>query len=57
MPDRLGAEHWRARAAEARALAEHMSDEESKSRMLRIASDYDKIADVAEFEAASGRDR
>jgi len=44
MPTRLGAEHWRARAAEARKLAELMADEDSKWRMQRIAADYDKLA-------------
>jgi hypothetical protein len=36
--------HWEGRAAEARALAQTMSDMESRSAMLRIAADYDQIA-------------
>jgi hypothetical protein len=51
MPSRLGAAHWRARAQEARALAEFVTDEESKVRMLRIASDYDKLAERAGEQA------
>jgi hypothetical protein len=47
MPTRLGAEHWRERAEEARLLAQQMTDAEARSRMLRIANDYDKIADRA----------
>jgi hypothetical protein len=48
MPARLGAAHWRARAEEARALAEEMPDEDSKWRTQRIAADYDKLAQRAE---------
>jgi hypothetical protein len=53
MPARLGAGHWRARAEEARALAEEMSDEDSKWRMRRIAADYDKLASRAEATECS----
>ena len=37
MPDRLTPEHWRNRAAEVRALADAMSDQESREKLLRIA--------------------
>jgi hypothetical protein len=37
-------EHWKERAAEARALAEQFTDEDAKERMLRIANDYEKLA-------------
>ena len=40
-------QHWRQRAEEARALAEQMSDEWSKQRMLKIADDYEKRAVAA----------
>ena len=48
MPAHLGIQHWRARAEEARKLAELMAEEDLKWRMLRIASDYDKLAERAE---------
>ena len=47
MPERLDAAHWRDRAEEARSLAEQMTDPESRERMLRIAADYDKLAERA----------
>jgi hypothetical protein len=44
-------EYWRTRAEEARTLADKMSDEESKQAMLRIASDYDRLAERAALRA------
>jgi hypothetical protein len=44
-------EHWRKRAEEARALAKQMNDETSKQTMLKIAADYDHLAERAEGRA------
>jgi hypothetical protein len=48
MASRLGADHWRKRAIQARSLADQMSDPVVRSRMLRVATDYDKLADQAQ---------
>jgi hypothetical protein len=40
-------DHWRARALEARALADKMADAEGRSRMISIAQEYDRLADRA----------
>jgi hypothetical protein len=39
---------WRMRAAETRALADELHAIEPKAIMLRIAADYDKLAEWAE---------
>jgi hypothetical protein len=44
----LDARMWRMRAAEIRALAEDMRETEPKAIMLRIADDYDRLAEWAE---------
>jgi hypothetical protein len=36
--------HWLQRAEEARAVAEGITDPESKRMMLKIAEDYEKLA-------------
>ena len=46
--------HWRARAEEARTLADQMHDDKSRETMLRIATDYERLAKHAE-ERAKGR--
>jgi hypothetical protein len=47
-PLRDNAEHWRARAAEARATADQLDDAVARRTMLRIAASYDKLAQKAE---------
>jgi hypothetical protein len=44
----IGAHDWRARAEEARMLANQMNDSESRDAMLRIAEDYERLAKRAE---------
>jgi hypothetical protein len=54
MSARIGAEHWRSRAAETLELVVSMPDEDSKWRVRRIAADYERLAQHA--EAADGSD-
>jgi hypothetical protein len=42
------AKHWRDRAAEMRVLSGEMKDFEARTMMLKLANDYDKLADRAE---------
>jgi hypothetical protein len=41
-------QHWRARAEEARIVANQLSDSEAKAGMLRIAEDYERLAQWVE---------
>jgi hypothetical protein len=41
-------EHWRDRAREKRALAERLRNELAKQTMLRIANEFDRLAEQAE---------
>jgi hypothetical protein len=43
--------HWRDRAEEARTRADQLADSRSKSAMLRIADDYELLANRAEARA------
>jgi hypothetical protein len=43
--------HWRQRAEEARTIAEQMNEPQSKEAMLRIAKDYERLAERAEQRA------
>ena len=43
--------HWRDRAKEARMLAELINDETTKQMMLRIAADYDELAERVQIRA------
>lgn len=46
--------HWHQRAEEARCLAEQMNDSESRRMMLRIAADYERLAEHAQQRAELG---
>ena len=46
------AKHWRDRAAEMRVLSVGMKDFEARTLMLKLANDYDELADRAEDRVA-----
>ena len=49
VPNKFGtAEHWRARAQEARWAAHQIQDADARQAMLDIAESYEKIATRAE---------
>ncbi|MBV9286553.1 MAG: hypothetical protein JO288_01800 [Hyphomicrobiales bacterium] len=41
-------EHWRSRAEEARAIAEQMIDRDAIETMLKVAEQYENLAQKAE---------
>ena len=43
-------DYWRARAEEARTIAEQLRDPQAKSGMLRVAEGYDHLADRREAQ-------
>jgi len=45
-------QHWRDRATEMRRIAEEASDPGAKAMMLRLADDYDVLADRATTRAS-----
>ena len=51
MPFSYQPNHWRERAAHMRALAVDTADAEAAAIMLKLAEDYDKLADRAEIRA------
>ena len=44
--------HWRIRAEKMRTLAEEADDSTVRAMMLRIAADYDRLAERADDRAA-----
>jgi len=42
------ASHWQYRAEETRTIAERMSNVEAKSKLLKLAKDYDLMAEQTE---------
>lgn len=46
--------YWRERAAEARKLAESMSEPDSRRALLNVAENYEKIANRIKVRKAGG---
>jgi hypothetical protein len=43
---------WRARAEECRSIAQVFRNPETRARMLRVAADYDRLAETMERDVA-----
>ncbi len=48
-------EHWRQRAQDMRKLAQDVNDGAAKQTMLRIAADYDRLAERASLRSDGGK--
>jgi hypothetical protein len=48
-------EHWRQRAAQMRLLAKESNDLDAKATMLRIADDYDHLAERADMRSEESK--
>ena len=50
------ARHWRDRAAQIRVLSDWTNDPQTRGRMLKLAIEYDKLAEQADIcsESCSG---
>ena len=48
-------DHWRKRAAQTRAKADMFAHPQSKVRLLRIAEEYDRLAERAEEQQTAGK--
>jgi len=44
--------HWRERAKQMRAMAEDVNDGEAKETMLRVAKEYDRLAERADIRSS-----
>ena len=49
--------HWRFRAEQARTVADHMTHEEARAIIRRIANDYDRLAKIADEQLADQEKR
>jgi hypothetical protein len=49
-------QHWRDRAEQSRVLAEQMNDAIARDMMLRIASNYERMAEQAVARAGDAAD-
>jgi hypothetical protein len=57
MPTNIGdSKHWLVRAVEARVHAQQMTDEIARKTMLRIAEDYERIAERARVRELAAKD-
>jgi hypothetical protein len=57
-PDNINdPKHWRDRATEMRASADETKDADTRKIMLRLASDYDQLAEWAEIRLNDKRSK